>query len=84
MSSQSFNKGDIVSCGVAVGVFERNDVFNGGHWVSIYAFKSDDRLVQSEGRANFIQATQEEVKWFKKVLAKNGLSYDNGKVISEF
>lgn len=83
MSSQSFNKGDIVSCGVAVGVFERKDTRD-GHWVSIYAFKSDDRLVQSEGRSNFHKATPEEVTWFKKILAKRGLSYTNGKVISEF
>ena len=84
MSSQSFNKGDIVSCGVAVGVFEREDDDHTGHWVSIYAFKSDDGLVRREGRSNFHKATPEEVTWFKKVLAKRGLSYTNGKVISEF
>ena len=83
MSSQSFNKGDIISCGVAVGIFERNDVRN-SHWVSIYAFKSDDRLVQCEGRSYFHKATPEEVTWFKKVLAKNKLSYVDGKIISEF
>lgn len=83
MSSQSFNKGDIVSCGVAVGVFERKDTFT-GHWVSIYAFKDDDRLVRSEGRSIFHPATPEEVTWFKKVLAKRGLSYVDGEVISEF
>lgn len=83
MSSQSFNKGDIISCGVAVGIFERNDERN-GHLASIYAFKSDDKLVQSEGRSNFHKATPEEVKWFKKVLAKNKLSYVDGKIISEF
>lgn len=84
MSSPSFNKGDIVSCGVAVGVFERKEDGQIGHWVSMYALKRDNRLVQSEGYSNFSQATPEEVTWFKKILAKHGLSYTNGKVISEF
>ena len=85
MSSQSFNKGDIISCGIAVGIFERKDAdVRNGHWVSIYALKSCDRLVQTEGRSNFHKATPEEVKWFKKVLAKNKLSYVDGKIISEF
>lgn len=61
MSSQSFNKGDIISCGAAVGIFERNAIRD-GHMVSIYALKSDDRLVQTEGRSNFHKATPEEVK----------------------
>ena len=82
MSRQSFKKGDIVSCGVAVGVFERKA--NEGHFVSMYAFKSDDRLMLCEGRSNFHKATPEEVTWFKKILAKHGLPYTDGKVISEF